>query len=83
MRHRIAAIPGDGIGKEVVPEGMRVRVELLVDDGPRSRTEQARAILEAEVLKGARSGPSAPMTDNDWEEIRNEVRQRFEARESR
>jgi tartrate dehydrogenase/decarboxylase / D-malate dehydrogenase len=24
MRHRIAAIPGDGIGKEVVPEGERV-----------------------------------------------------------
>ena len=24
MRHRIAAIPGDGIGKEVVPEGRRV-----------------------------------------------------------
>ncbi|MEE4300791.1 MAG: isocitrate/isopropylmalate family dehydrogenase, partial [Pseudomonadales bacterium] len=23
-RHRIAVIPGDGIGKEVVPEGMRV-----------------------------------------------------------
>src|SRR5437899_11811377 len=24
MRHRIAVIPGDGIGKEVVPEGKRV-----------------------------------------------------------
>ena len=24
MSHRIAAIPGDGIGKEVVPEGLRV-----------------------------------------------------------
>src|ERR1700694_355203 len=24
MKHRIAAIPGDGIGKEVVPEGRRV-----------------------------------------------------------
>src|SRR5256712_1076954 len=24
MRHRIAVIPGDGIGKEVVPEGMRL-----------------------------------------------------------
>ncbi|OGK81769.1 MAG: tartrate dehydrogenase [Candidatus Rokubacteria bacterium GWC2_70_16] len=24
MRHRIAVIPGDGIGKEVVPEGLRV-----------------------------------------------------------
>ena len=24
MRHRVAVIPGDGIGKEVVPEGIRV-----------------------------------------------------------
>ena len=24
MRHRIAVIPGDGIGNEVVPEGQRV-----------------------------------------------------------
>ena len=24
MKHRIAVIAGDGIGKEVVPEGMRV-----------------------------------------------------------
>ena len=24
MAHRIAVIPGDGIGKEVVPEGIRV-----------------------------------------------------------
>ena len=24
MKHRIAAIPGDGIGKDVVPEGRRV-----------------------------------------------------------
>ncbi|HEX7213112.1 MAG TPA: isocitrate/isopropylmalate family dehydrogenase, partial [Methylomirabilota bacterium] len=24
MTHRIAVIPGDGIGKEVLPEGMRV-----------------------------------------------------------
>ena len=24
MKHRIAVVPGDGIGKEVVPEGLRV-----------------------------------------------------------
>ena len=24
MRHRIAVVPGDGIGKDVVPEGIRV-----------------------------------------------------------
>jgi antitoxin ParD1/3/4 len=44
--------------------------------------QQARAVLEAEVLKGARSGASVPMSDEDWQEIRNEVRQRFEARNS-
>jgi len=43
---------------------------------------QALAVLEAEILKGAHSGPSVPMTDEDWEEIRSEVRQRFEARQS-
>ena len=26
--HRIAAIPGDGIGKEVMPEGLRVLDEV-------------------------------------------------------
>ena len=24
MKHRVAVIPGDGIGKEVLPEGIRV-----------------------------------------------------------
>jgi antitoxin ParD1/3/4 len=42
--------------------------------------QQVRVILEAEVVKGARSGPSVPMNEEDWEEIRNEVRQHFEAK---
>jgi antitoxin ParD1/3/4 len=41
--------------------------------------QQARAILEAEVLKGIRS-PKAPMTDEDWAEIRAELHRRHEAR---
>lgn len=42
--------------------------------------QQARAVLEAEVLRGGRSGESVPMTAEDWTEIRNEVRQRYDAK---
>ena len=30
-KHRIAVIPGDGIGVEVMPEGLRVLLEELID----------------------------------------------------
>jgi hypothetical protein len=36
--------------------------------------------LEAEILKGIRSGKSEPMTDQDWVDIRAEVLRRHEAR---
>lgn len=42
--------------------------------------EKARAALEAEVLKGLHSGDSTPLTDQDWEEIRSEVRKRHAGR---
>ena len=42
----------------------------------------ALTVLGAEILKGAHSGPSVPMTDEDWQEIRDEVRQRFDARKT-
>ena len=32
--------------------------------------------LEAEFLKGLESGPSTPMTTEDWQDIREEVRRR-------
>ena len=37
---------------------------------------QAIAMLEAEYLKGLESGPATPMTQQDWHEIREEVRRR-------
>lgn len=42
--------------------------------------QQARTRLEAELLKGIESGPSEPMTAEDWDSIRAEVRGRVEAR---
>jgi antitoxin ParD1/3/4 len=45
--------------------------------------QQAWAVLEAEVLKGLDSGPSVPMTSEDWESIRAEVRERFDGRKKR
>jgi len=42
--------------------------------GELERQELAR--LEAEIIKGIESGPSTPMTKQDWQEIRTEVRRR-------
>ena len=41
---------------------------------------QAIAMLEAEYLKGLDSGPSTPMTQQDWQEIHEEVRRRSATR---
>jgi len=43
--------------------------------------EQARATLEAEVLKGLDSGESTPMTSEDWRAIREETERRHAARQ--
>lgn len=40
-----------------------------------------KARLEAEVLKGIRC-PKAPMTDQDWADIRAEIRRRAQSRTS-
>ena len=41
---------------------------------------QAIAALETEILKGLDSGPSTPMTKQDWQDIRTEVRRRTSER---
>jgi antitoxin ParD1/3/4 len=54
-----------------------------VGDLIRADLKQARfAALEAEIVKGLESGPAVPMTDEDWREIRAEVRRRHESRNS-
>ena len=57
-----------GIGKHVR--------ELIRAD----QKQTAKTVLEAEVLRGLNSGPSARMTREDWESIRVEVRQRGQKR---
>ncbi|HLA83906.1 MAG TPA: type II toxin-antitoxin system ParD family antitoxin [Thermoguttaceae bacterium] len=42
--------------------------------------EKARAVLEAEMLKGLASGDASAMTDADWREIREEIRHRHARR---
>lgn len=42
--------------------------------------QTAKTVLEAEVMKGLNSGPSARMTKKDWESIRAEVRRRGQKR---
>lgn len=42
--------------------------------------QAAKALLEAEILKGLRSGESALLTEREWAEIRSEVLRRHQAR---
>jgi antitoxin ParD1/3/4 len=78
-----------------VPEALQEFVQMRVTEGGyqsvseyirdlirADQRQQARAVLETEVLKGVRSGPSVPMTDDDWQGIRSDVRQRFEGARS-
>jgi antitoxin ParD1/3/4 len=37
---------------------------------------QAIAVLESAILKGLDSGPATPMTKQDWQDIREEVKRR-------
>jgi hypothetical protein len=43
-------------------------------------SDAARARVEALLLEGLRSGPATPMTPQDWEDIRREIRARWVAR---
>jgi len=43
--------------------------------------QQTIANLEAEILKGLESGQSTPMTQEDWQAIRHEVRRRHAERQ--
>jgi len=38
--------------------------------------EKALSVLETEILKGLESGDSSPMSPEDWEQIRAEIRGR-------
>jgi len=76
-----------------LPEGMKQFAQEQVANGGYSsvseyvrdlirndQKEKVRAALEVEVLKGLRSGDSTPMTEQDWKDIREQIRQRHAER---
>lgn len=46
----------------------------------KDQKEKAREALEAEILKGLDSGEATPMTADDWQAIREEVKKRYAKR---
>ena len=67
--------------QEQVAKGGYSSVSEYVRDLIRTdQKEKIRAALEAEVLKGLNSGDSTPMTDQDWQQIRGEIRERHARR---
>ena len=63
-------------GYSSVSEYMR---ELIRAD-QRRRAQEA---LEAEMMKGLESGASTPMTPEDWQALRQELRRRYHERAQR
>ena len=78
-----------------VPESLQEFVLARVNEGGYSNAseyvaeliradqiKEERARLESELLKGINS-PKAPMTEQDWSDIKTEVQQRHESRLAR
>ncbi len=76
-----------------LPENLKTFVQQQVEHGGYSsiseymreliradQRRQAHAALEAEILQGLASGASTPMTAEDWQAIRHEVRRRYQTR---
>ena len=64
------------VQREVERRGYSSVSEYVRDLIRGDQERQAIAALEAEILKGLESGPSTPMTQEDWQAIRQEVRSR-------
>jgi antitoxin ParD1/3/4 len=69
-----------------LPDSLKEFVEVQVSEGgyndaseyvgeliSADQKQKAWAVLEAEVLKGIRSGKSKPMTEDDWSRLRDRV----------
>ena len=76
------AIPAefDEFVRERISEGQFSSIEAYVSSLLEAdRRQSARERLAVELRKGFASGPPEPMTPAEWDELRDEVRQRSTA----
>ena len=71
------------VEKEVSEGGYTTTSEYFRELVREAQKRKADARLEALLLEGLESGESAPMTKQDWEEIRKEVRAKAAARQQK
>jgi antitoxin ParD1/3/4 len=76
-----------------LPEALKTFVQHQVEEGGYSsvseymreliradQRRQALAAIEAEIVKGLESGASTPMTAEDWQALRQALRERYAKR---
>ena len=68
---------------EVTQGGYSTASEYFRDLLREAQKRKAQEKLEALLLEGLDSGPSTPMTPQDWQDIRQEVRKRVAQRAGR
>jgi antitoxin ParD1/3/4 len=68
------------VERSVAKKGYGSPEDLVVDVLRREQAQEAREKIDAILLAAIDSGESTPMTEKDWERIRNVGRRRFYAR---
>jgi antitoxin ParD1/3/4 len=79
------ALPGnlkDYVQSRVAEGGYSSVSEYIRELIRADQKQSAEQLLEQEILRGLNSGEPAPMTGDDWNDIRLEVKRRFLDRKS-
>ena len=70
----------DWVEQQVSRRGFGTASEYIRHVLREEQERQVRQRIDAALIEGIESGPSTSMTENDWDEIRNEGRRRLAKR---
>jgi antitoxin ParD1/3/4 len=68
------------VERQVAKRGFGTADEFVIDMLRREQAHEAREKIDALLVEAIDSGESSPMTEGDWEKIREAGRRRFHAR---
>jgi Arc/MetJ-type ribon-helix-helix transcriptional regulator len=70
----------DFVEQQVASRGYKSAADYLAEPIEADRRQITRQQIESEIINGIQSGPSTPLTQEEWDSIREEVVSRHRAR---
>lgn len=71
------------VQKKVEEQGYSSASEYIRELIRADQKEWAKHILEEEILSGLNSGEAKPMTAEDWQQIRQDIRKRYKKKQGK